>query len=323
MLEALGQYKILGHVGRGGLGELFRARDTRAGRTVALRVIAPDIAGNPERRRQFVEHVRGIAAISHPNIATVYEVGEDREHLFIVSEFVPGDTLRTLIAGRALNPRHALDHGIQLADALAEAHAAGVLHHDVQPGNIIITPKGIAKFIDFGLGAWTESGAERKRIAGRAGDDAGSSPAVAYMAPEHVLGGSIDHRADIFSLGAVLFEMLVGTPPPFAAPGPNARTEDVLNVPPPPPSAVNRGLPPEVDAITGRMLARRPDARYQAAATAAAELRSLVALLDARETSAAAVPMAPRSSGRPPRTAWILLLVIVGVVIAALVFFFR
>jgi len=249
MLDALAHYKILGPIGVGRMGELFRARDTRAGRTVALRVVAGEIAGDPEGRRRFLKEARQAATLSHPNIAAVYEIGEDQQRLFIVSEFVPGETLRTLIAGRALNTRNALDHGIQLADALAEGHAAGILHHDIQPQNIIITPKGNAKFIDFGLGAWTASGAERQRVASVAGDNAGSAHAVAYMAPEHVLGRPVDQRTDVFSLGVVLFEMFAGTPPPLVAPSPNALTEEVLQTPPPPPSTFNGTLPPEGDRV--------------------------------------------------------------------------
>src|SRR6266498_3203614 len=118
MLEALGNYRILDPIGVGRMGELYRARDTRAGRTVAIRLLAADIADVPARREQFLRDVRATAALSHQNIAAIYEVGEDAGRLFVVSEYVPGETLTKAIAGRALNPRHALDHGIQLADAL-------------------------------------------------------------------------------------------------------------------------------------------------------------------------------------------------------------
>jgi eukaryotic-like serine/threonine-protein kinase len=322
MLDALTHYKILGRIGVGRMGELFRARDTRAGRTVALRVVADEIAGDADSRRQFLKEARVAATLSHPNIAAVYEIGEDQARLFLVSEFVPGDTLRTLIAGRALNPRNALDHGIQLADALAEGHAAGILHYDIQPQNIIITPKGNAKFIDFGLGAWTATGAERRRIARVAGDNAGSADAVAYMAPEHVLGRPVDQRTDVFSLGAVLFEMFAGTPPPLIAPAPNASTEEVLQTPAPPPSALNRTLPRELDAIVLKMLARSVDDRYGAAATVAAELRSIAAVLDAREGAAEPIPIAV-SVARRGRGLWILIVLAVVAVLVALAFFLR
>jgi serine/threonine protein kinase len=323
MLDALAHYKILGRIGVGRMGELSRARDTRAGRTVALRVVADEITGDPDRRRRFLKEARLAATLSHPNIAAVYEIGDgEDQRLFLVSEFVPGDTLQTLISGRALNPRHALDHAIQLADALAEGHAAGILHHDIQPQNIIVTPRGIAKFVDFGLGAWTASGAERQRIASVAGDNAGSAHAVAYMAPEYVLGRSVDQRSDLFSLGAVLFEMFAGTPPPLVAPTANARTADVLQTPPPPPSALNPALPRELDPIVLKMLARSMDDRYGSAATVAAELRSVVAALDVREGAAEPIPIAVTARRRGPGR-WILILLGAIAVIAALAFFMR
>src|SRR6185295_5334693 len=176
MVETLGRYKILDLIGIGRMGELYRARDTRAGRTVALRVVADEIAGDPARRESYLEDARAAAALSHPNIAAVYEIGSDQGRLFVVSEFVPGDTLKTVIAGRALNPRHAIDHGIQLADALAEAHAADVVHGHIAPDNIIITPKGNAKFLDFGLGPWTESGTALSQATATLAADAGAAP---------------------------------------------------------------------------------------------------------------------------------------------------
>lgn len=323
MPDALGQYKILGRVGIGRLGELFRARDTRAGRTVALRLVADDIAGDPDRRQRLLASARTAIALSHPSIATLYEIGEDGPYLFLASEFVPGDTMRTAIAGRALHPRHALDHAVQLADALADGHARGLLHGDIQPGSIIVTPKGMAKFIDFGLGAWTAAGAERRRVASAKGDNAGSSDIVPYMAPEEVLGRPIDERSDVFSLGAVLFEMLAGTPPPLVAPSPDARTVDVLQTLPPPPSSLNPAVPAELDPIVLKMLARKSEDRHEAAATVSAELRAIATILDARDDAAAPMPI----PGPAPRTSrsgiWVLLALIALVAIAALVFLAR
>jgi serine/threonine protein kinase len=323
MLDALAHYKILSPIGVGRIGELFRARDTRAGRTVALRVVADEITGDPDRRRRFLKEARLAATLSHPNIAAVYEIGDgEDQRVFLVSEFVPGETLRALIAGLALNTRNALDHGIQLADALAEAHAAGVLHRDIQPQNIIVTPKGNAKFVDFGLGAWTASGAQRQRIASVAGDNAGSDQAVAYMAPEHVLGRPVDHRSDVFSLGVVLFEMFTGTPPPLVAPSANALTAEVLQTPPPPPSSLNRTLPRELDAIVLKTLARNIDDRYGAAATLAADLRSVAAQLDDREAAAEPMPIVVTSEGRGLGR-WILIVLLALAVIAGLVWYLR
>jgi serine/threonine-protein kinase len=279
MLDALGHYKLLGPIGAGRMGELFRARDTRAGRTVAIRIVADEIAAVPGRRQPFLDAARAAAALSHPNIAALYEIGEDQGRLFLVSEFVPGDTLRTVIAGRPLNPRHALDHGIQLADALADAHADGICHRDIRPGNIIITPKGIAKFIDLGLAAWTAGGA--------------TIEAVEYRSPEQL---------DIFSLGAVLFEMLTGKPPFGAA---TASAPGVQQQQQPPPSTINRSLPPELDTIVLKMLAMNLDHRYEAVATVAAELRSVAAILDVREGASDPMPIAASSGRRSRAGLWL------------------
>jgi serine/threonine protein kinase len=161
MFETLGHYKILDRIGAGGLGEVYRARDTRLGRTVAIKVLTADVAGAPDRRARLVRDARAAAVLSHPNIAALYEVGEDQDQLFLVFEYVPGETLKNTIAGRPLNPRRAIDLAVQIADALADAHAAGLVHRDLTSDNIFVTPKGNAKLLDFGLAAWTTSGIAR------------------------------------------------------------------------------------------------------------------------------------------------------------------
>src|SRR5215467_11863816 len=252
MFESLGQYKILERIGSGGMGDVYRARDTRLGRTVAIKVLSANVAGDPDRRERFMREARAAAALSHPNIAALYEVGEDQGQLFLAFEFVPGETLRAAIAGRPLNPRRAIELTIQIADALADAHAAGIVHRDIKPDNVIVTPKGNAKVLDFGLATWTAGGAEREQVvdaatmvATKAGMTLGT---VAYMSPEQALGGPIDHRTDIFSLGIVLFEMLTGKQP-FTGATSTAIALQIVQGTAPAPSSVNRSLPREVDAI--------------------------------------------------------------------------
>jgi len=285
MLETLGQYKILDRIGAGGMGEVYRARDTRLGRTVAIKVLPAEVATDPERRDRLVREARATAALSHPNIAALYEIGEDQGHMFLVFEFVPGDTLKTVIAGRPLNPRRVIDLGTQIADALADAHAAGIVHRDIKPGNIIVTPKGAAKILDFGLATWTGGGVEREhaghettRLATSAGTTLGT---VAYMSPEQALGEAVDQRTDIFSLGIVLFEMLTGRLP-FSGKTPTALALQIVQAPAPVPSAVNPSLPRELDPIVAKALAKSLDGRYESAATLGAELRSIAAILDVR-----------------------------------------
>ena len=174
MVESLGDYKILDRIGAGGMGEVFRARDTRLGRTVAIKVIGPQIADDPGRRERFLEEARAAATLSHPNIAALYEIGEDQGQLFLVFEFVPGESLKTVIGGRPLNPRRAIDLAVQVADALADAQAGGIVHRDIKPASIMVTPKGNAKILDFGLSTWTAGGAEREHAA-EGGDDHGDS----------------------------------------------------------------------------------------------------------------------------------------------------
>ena len=211
---AIAHYNLLERIGQGGLGEVYRARDTKVGRTVALK-LAPDTAfADPEARASFLEDARAAAALSHPNIATLFDVGEYDGGCYLAYEFASGVTLRQEMSGRPTNPRRAVELAVQIADALADAHSGGVLHGDLRPDTIFVTQKGSAKVLDFGMSRWTRGGNTRARAA--------SSPeslgldavrVVSYMSPEQALGGSVDPRSDVFSLGVVLYEMLTGRNP--------------------------------------------------------------------------------------------------------------
>ena len=184
MPETLGHYKILERLGADEAGELYRARDTRLGRTVAIRVVGDAITHDPERLHQFLADAHRAAAVSHPNIAAFYEIAEDRGTHYLACEYVTGQKLQSLIAGRPLNPRRAVDLTIQIADALAEASAGDLAHGDVRTDTIIVTAKGNAKLLDFGLAGWTSGG--RGPVTG--------------------------DQTDLVALGGVLYEMLTGTP---------------------------------------------------------------------------------------------------------------
>ena len=314
----LGPYKILEPLGTGGMGEVYRARDTRHGRTVAIKLPAADVTGDADRRDRFLRDARAAAAISHPNIAALYEIGDDDGRPFLVFEFVPGETLKTVIAGRALNPRRAVDLGIQIADALADAHAAGIVHGDIKSDNIIVTPKGSAKILDFGLAAWTLGGAEREAAATleTAGSSAarGSSP---YLSPEQALGQHVDDRTDIFSLGIVLFEMLTGKVP-FNASTPAALAVKIVQAPAPAASAVNPASPRELDPIVAKALAKSLDRRFEAAATVAAELRAVGAILDVRSADSEPPSLAPLGArAERPYGRWIALALLLAALVAA------
>jgi serine/threonine protein kinase len=322
MFESLGHYKILDRIGAGAMGEVFRARDTRLGRTVAIKAVGPEIAGDPERRARFLKDAGAASALSHPNIAALYEIGEDQGQLFVVFEFAPGENLKTVIGGRPLNPRRAIDLAVQVADALADAQAGGIIHRDITSANIIVTPKGNAKVLDFGLAAWTGGGAEREHAA-HAATAAMTSPATtqgnaAYMSPEQALGEPLDHRSDIFSLGIVMFEMLTGRLP-FSAPTPTALARQIAQAPAPLPSSINRSLPTELDPLVAKALAKSLDQRYESSVTLAAELRAVAAILDVR--SDAAAPANPHPMVQQPRrrsgAGWIVLLVLLAALLAA------
>jgi serine/threonine protein kinase len=321
MVESLGHYKILERIGAGGMGEVFRARDTRLGRTVAVKVVGPEIAGDPDRRERFLQEARAAAKLSHPNIAALYEIGEDQGQLFLVFEFVPGENLKSMIGGRPLNPRRAIDIAVQVADALADALAEGIIHRDIKPSNIIVTPKGNAKVLDFGLSAWTHGGEEREHAADAVtvtgpGTVHGT---VAYLSPEQALGERLDHHTDVFSLGIVMFEMLTGKLP-FSGPSPAALTQQIVQAEAPVPSSVNRSLPHELDGIVSRALAKSVDQRYESTVTLAAELRSVAAILDVR--SDAAAPAGLQAGIQPSRrpssgVGWIVVLIVVAGLLAA------
>ncbi|HJZ74433.1 MAG TPA: protein kinase, partial [Vicinamibacterales bacterium] len=296
-------------------------------RTVAIKVLAAGVTGDLERRERLLREARATAALSHPNIAALYEIGEDQGQLFLVFEFVPGETLNHVIAGRPLNARRAVDFATQIADALADAHAEGIVHRDIKPANIVITPKDKAKILDFGLATWTAGGAEREHAAHEAtvlvtaaGTTLGT---VAYMSPEQAQGERVDHRTDIFSLGIVLFEMVTGRLP-FTGATPTAVALQIVQGTAPPPSSVNRSLPAEIDVIAGRALASDLANRYETAATMAAELRSLGAILDVRSEASEAAGVAAASPGPRERSriGWLVLLLVIAA-LAASVWFAR
>jgi serine/threonine-protein kinase len=320
MFENLGHYKILDRIGEGGIGEVYRARDTRVGRTVALKILGPDLTGDAPRRERLLRDAQAAARVSHPNIAVLYEIGEDQGQHFLAFEFVAGDRLSAVMSGRPLNPRRAIDLAIQIADALADAHAVGMVHGDIKPDNVIVTLKGNAKILDFGLANWTAGGR------GRAQTPTAPLTTAAYLSPEQAIGEPVDERTDIFSLGIVLFEMLTGRLP-FTGATPTAMALQIAQAPAPSASSVVPSLPRELDAIVAKALAKSLDQRCQSAATMAAELRAVAAVLDARSTAdeeawAPAVKGDGSRAGRPRlRGALILagalLLVLVLIFIAA------
>jgi len=254
-IGVIAHYNLLERLEPAGPGELFRARDTRKGRTVVVRVLPKDYV-EAAQRAAFIERARGLVSLSHPNVTTVFDLGEHEGRVYIVFEFLKGQSLRHEMGGRPLNVRRAMDLAIQMADALADAHAVGYVHGGLSPDSVVITAKGHAKIPAFAL-------ASRDGFAAP-----GEATLHDYDSPEEARGLPSDERSDIYSVGAVLFEMLTGRRP--------------LHRGAAAPSANNPHVPPELDDVVLKAVAPNPDNRYQSAATLAAELRSISAILDVR-----------------------------------------
>jgi eukaryotic-like serine/threonine-protein kinase len=318
--ESIAHYNLLERIGAGGLGDVYRARDTKVGRTVALKVLPDKLARDLAHDERFKAAVREAATLSHPNVATLFEAAEHAGRRYFAYEFVSGITLRQEIAGRPVNPRRALELAIQIADALADAHAREIVHGDLRPETIMVTAKGSARILDFGLGPWTRGGAARAAAAASPDRLTPEAAAVApYLSPEQALGGSIDARSDLFSLGVVLYEMLTGRSP-FALAPPGSPVFNVIRSTPVRPSEVNSSLPPDVDAIVMRALSKGLDSRYQSAVSFAAELRSIAAVLDVRsgDNTAGELIQLEEDRGGP---LWIAVLLIALVAGAAVWYF--
>jgi serine/threonine-protein kinase len=256
-LGAIAHYTLLERLDPAGPGDLYRARDTHRGRTVTVRVLPAAFEADPDARRAFVARAQTMIAMSHPNVTTVFDVGEQDGRLYLVFEFLKGQSLRAEMAGRAMNVRRAVELAVQMADAIADAHAAGFIHGGLSPDSIMITAKGHAKIppLEFA----TRGGFDQNDAASRLSD---------YDSPEEARGEAGDERSDIYSIGAILYEMLSTRRPPHR--GAAA------------PSVANRHVPPEVDDIVLRAVAPNPNSRLQSTATFAAELRSVAAILDVR-----------------------------------------
>lgn len=280
--QTIAHYNLLERLGEGGIGEVHRARDTKVGRTVALKLVAPAIVADPSRLEQLLEDARAATALSHPNIATLWEVGEADGYHYLAYEFTSGHRLREESGGAALNPRRALDLAIQIADGVADAHARGIIHGDLRPDTIVVTGKGNAKILDFGMAPWTHGGLARSRAA--QSPDALPPEAirvVSYMSPEEAIGGAVDGRTDVFAIGTLTYELVTGQNP-FAAATASDTIVSLIKGDITPPSEVNPEVPADLDAVVTKALSPDIGNRQQSAAALAAELRTVAAILDVR-----------------------------------------
>ncbi|MFN7928436.1 MAG: protein kinase [Blastocatellia bacterium] len=278
--QQIGAYRIERHLGAGGMGVVYVARDTRLGRQVTLKLLPPRFTQDRERLRRFQQEARAASALNHPSLLTIYEVGQmDADAggaYYIVAEFVQGQTLRELARDESLQLGAALDVAIQLTDALAAAHQAGIVHRDIKPENVMRRPDGIVKVLDFGLAKLTEF-AERPPDLSFATVD--TQPGlvigtVAYMSPEQARGLAVDARSDLFSVGTVLYELLTGRKP-FQGETQSDVLASLLEREPPPLSYYVAGLPASLQTIVTRALQKKPAERFQAAPEFSAALRQL------------------------------------------------
>jgi serine/threonine-protein kinase len=305
--QSVAHYNLLEPIGREAIGQVYRARDTKVGRTVALKILDPALVADDTRRTALFDEARLAAKLSHPHIAALFEASEAGGVSYFAYEFAVGAPLHEEMGGRPMHPRRAIELCIQIADALADGHAAGILHGDLRPETIGVTAKGSAKLLDFGMWRWTRGGLVR-RAAARAPESLPDEDSViaSYMAPEQALGGLTDGRADLFCLGTILYEMLTGRNP-FRAPSVPDTVINVVTVTPPRPSVSTPDIPPELDAITVRALSKPVENRFQSAASFSAELRSVAASLDVQvpDQSGDFLLSVDEEADRTPTAVWV------------------
>ena len=308
----LGRFEVLAAIGAGGMGEVYRAHDTRLDREVAVKVLPDSVAADPGRLARFEREARALARIEHPNILAIHDIGEEpvgegRTTHFAVTELLTGETLGCRLAHEKLSWRRAVEIGAAVADGLAAAHAQDIVHRDLKPDNLFLTADGRVKILDFGLatsGVVAAASVETGSVVTEPGAILGT---VGYMAPEQILGGGLDARADLFALGCVLYEMVTGRRA-FARDTPSATLGAILSAPAPDVLGAGTDAPAELARIIGRCLEKQPAARFQSASDLAFALRALVTAPVAVPAGAAAGLPAP--AGPPPapparRRTWI------------------
>lgn len=311
----LGPYEIQSPLGAGGMGEVYRARDTRLGREVAIKILPESLAADSDRLRRFEQEARAVAALNHPNILAVFDIGQHERSPFLVSELLEGETLRLVLDGGALPQRKTIEYGVQIAHGLASAHEKAIVHRDLKPENIFVTHDGRIKILDFGLaklaaGAGSSTGSEEATLTSPHTLTGVVMGTANYMAPEQVRGGAVDARTDIFAFGAVLYEMLSGVRAFRRETAAESMTA-VLKDEPPELTTVGRAISPALERIVRRCLEKNPEQRFQSAR----DLSFALGALSGTDTSATARAVAAGAAG-PRRIP--LLYLMVGALLVAL-----
>ncbi|HSS45671.1 MAG TPA: serine/threonine-protein kinase, partial [Thermoanaerobaculia bacterium] len=298
----LGPYEILAPLGAGGMGEVYKARDTRLERTVAIKVLPTEVSSDASRLRRFEKEARAASSLNHPNIVTVYDIGSAGSTSYIAMELVQGVTLRQVVAEGVLPTKRLLAIAAQIGDGLAKAHEAGIVHRDLKPENVMVTKDGFAKILDFGLAKLTQpedssGGTQAPTVSG------GTEPGivvgtVAYMSPEQALGKTVDFRSDQFALGSMLYEMTTGRKAFARANGPETMAA-IIREEPEPLSSRAPSTPVPLRWIVERCLAKEPEDRYAATKDLARDLARLKDGISEASGSGAFAAAAPAPARRP------------------------